>query len=69
MQVKLLVSRSGPGISQNANEIINIKAAEGRRLIKAGQAVAVSQAKPQKVERKKKVETATRKRKSEQAAR
>lgn len=40
MKVKLLVSRSGVGFSQNVGDVIDVDKSEGLALIKAGQAVA-----------------------------
>jgi len=42
MKIKLLVSRAGPGISQNAGDVVQIENEEAARMIAAGQAVAVS---------------------------
>jgi hypothetical protein len=41
MKVKLLTSRAGVGESQNAGDEIEVSAAEGGRMIEAGQATLV----------------------------
>ena len=41
MKVKLLVSRAGPTLCQKAGDIVAGSADEGKRLIEAGQGVAV----------------------------
>ena len=41
MKIKLLVSRAGPRISQNAGDVIEVTGAEAKRMIEAGQAEAV----------------------------
>ena len=43
MKVELLVARSGPTINQNVGEQITVGEDEGKRLIEAGQAVAVKE--------------------------
>ncbi|MEW7009495.1 hypothetical protein [Lentilitoribacter sp. EG35] len=53
MKIKLLISRAGVGFSQNAGEEITVKAAEGQRMIDAGQAELVRSGKePEKAVRK-----------------
>lgn len=39
MKVKLLVSRCGPEINQNAGDVVEVTAEEGKRMIEAVQAV------------------------------
>ena len=45
MKVRMLVSRSGPGISDSVGDVISVPAEEAKRMIAAGQAVAVTRAK------------------------
>lgn len=59
MKVTLLVSRSGPAGAFNAGDEIEVSADEGGRMIEAGQAVSV---------RGEKRETATKKTRTEKAA-
>lgn len=52
MKVKLLVSRCGPDVSQNAGDEIEVSDAEGKRMIEADQAVPVRSEKKQTATRK-----------------
>jgi hypothetical protein len=61
MQVKLLISRSGPTLSQQAGDIVDVPIKEGNRMIKAGQAVKISQASPRKAARRTRARKATAK--------
>lgn len=40
MKVKLLISRCGPDVNDNAGDVIDVDTGEGKRLIESGQAVA-----------------------------
>jgi hypothetical protein len=60
MQVELLVSRAGPGISQNAGDIVEVTSDEAARMIAAGQASPVRAVKPEKAVRRAKVEKASK---------
>lgn len=42
MKVKLLVSRSGVGFCQNAGDVVTVDDQEGLRMVKAGQADAIT---------------------------
>ena len=42
MKIKLLVSRAGLGISQNAGDVVQVENEEAARMIAAGQAEAIS---------------------------
>lgn len=55
-KIKLLVSRAGLGFSQTAGEEVAVDAAEAKRMIAAGQAVAL---KKERAVKAPKVETAT----------
>lgn len=48
MKVKLLVPRAGLDFSQNAGAEIEVSAAEGKRMVEAGQAVVVRSASPER---------------------
>lgn len=48
MKVKLLVSRCGIDFSQAAGDVIEVSAAEGKRMIAAKQAVAVGRVEAEK---------------------
>ncbi len=39
-EVKLLTARAGVGFSQNVGDVVEVSAAEAKRMIEAGQAVA-----------------------------
>ncbi len=56
MKVKLLTSRAGLDFSQNRDEEIEVSAAEGKRLIEAGQAIPVRAAKVQTTSKRSKSE-------------
>lgn len=60
MKVKLLVSRCGPGLVQNAGDEIEVSDAEGVRMISAGQAEAVRSANKEKAVRPAKTEKAVK---------
>lgn len=45
MKVKLLVSRCGPTVNQNAGDVVEVGDAEGKRMIEANQAVPVAESK------------------------
>lgn len=45
MKLRLLVSRSGPTLTQDAGEVIDVDDDEARRMIEAGQAVPVKRGK------------------------
>ena len=58
MKVKMLVSRSGPEICDNAGDEVEVIAEEGKRMVDAGQAVAVKATKPtEKATKKGRIET------------
>lgn len=59
MQVKLLCSRSGPGLSQRAGEVVTVNAKEGNRMIKAGIAARITPTKARKATRKSRARKAT----------
>lgn len=60
MEVKLLVSRGGVGFAQNAGDVITVGDKEGVRMIEAGQAVPVREAKRERTTKKPKVEKAVK---------
>lgn len=60
MLIKLLVSRSGASGSQNRGDQIEVPAAEGARMIEAGQAELVRAAKPEKAVKRAKSEKAVK---------
>ena len=60
MKVKLLVSRCGPGLIQNAGDEIQVGEAEGARMIAAAQAIEIKTATKSFAVRTKKSEKATR---------
>ena len=39
MKIKLLVSRCGPEVNQNAGDVVEVSEAEGKRMIESGQAI------------------------------
>jgi hypothetical protein len=60
MKVKLLVSRGGPGISQNAGDVVEVSEAEGKRMIEANQAVPFPEVKRETASKKRVVEKAAK---------
>jgi F0F1-type ATP synthase membrane subunit b/b' len=61
MKVRLLVARAGADFSQNRGDVIEVSAAEGERMIEAGQAEILRQAAaPEKAVRAAAVEKATK---------
>lgn len=60
MKVKLLVSRCGPIVNDNAGDEIEVSEAEGGRMIEAGQAVPVRAEKKQTATRKPTTEKAVK---------
>jgi hypothetical protein len=52
MKLKLLVSRGGPGVNDNAGDEIDVSDAEGARMIEAGHAVPVRGAKAETTTKK-----------------
>jgi len=60
MKIKLLISRAGADFSQNAGDVIEVGADEGQRMIDAGQAELMRDAKIERAVAKAKVEKATK---------
>jgi hypothetical protein len=60
MKIKLLISRAGADFSQNAGDVIEVGADEGQRMIDAGQAELMREAKIERAVAKTKVEKATK---------
>ena len=60
MKIKLLISRAGADFSQNAGDVIEVSADEGQRMIDAGQAELMREAKIERAVAKAKVEKATK---------
>lgn len=60
MKVKLLVSRSSVDFVQNAGDVIEVDAAEGKRMIDANQAVLVREQKTERAVKTKKGEKAVK---------
>lgn len=60
MKIKLLVSRAGPKLAQNAGEIVDVSSDEGERMVAAGQAEIVRAAKPEKAVKRNKPEKAAK---------
>jgi hypothetical protein len=58
MKVKMLVSRVGPSVNDEAGDVIEVGAKEGQRMIAAGQAVAYKAV--ERATKKTPVETATK---------
>tara|TARA_R110000744_G_scaffold311655_1_gene419135 strand:- start:310 stop:501 length:192 start_codon:yes stop_codon:yes gene_type:complete len=59
MRVKLLISRAGKDLTQNAGEQITVDDSEGLRMIQAGQALLIEEI--EKASTKKVTEKATKK--------
>jgi hypothetical protein len=60
MKIKLLVSRAGIGFAQNRGDVIDVEAAEGARMVEAGQAEIVREAVVERAVRPAKAEKAAR---------
>ena len=60
MKVKMLVSRSGPGGTENSGDTIDVSEAEAGRMIAAGQAELARSAKPEKAVKRSKFEKAVK---------